>query len=175
MALMGGLALATWKYVRATRDVDLLLGMGEQDLVKILDVLRTAGIRPKHDARPTHLGHLDIVQFLYEPPETFLELQIDLLLGQSEYHQESLRRRVSTELPGLNVPIAVLRPEDLLLHKLLAGRILDRVDAAALLWFNRDQMDQDYLTLWSARLGVTAELVDAWHDAFPGEPTPSIG
>lgn len=172
MALMGGLALATWKYVRATRDIDLLLGMGEQDLAKALDVLGAAGIRPKHNARPTRLGQLDIVQFLYEPPETFLELQIDLLLGQSEYHQESLQRRVSTELPGLDVTIAVLRSEDLLLHKLLAGRILDRVDAASLLRFNRDLMEWEYLTRWSKRLGVTAELADAWQDAFPGEPLP---
>ncbi len=107
-----------------------------------------------------------------EPPETFLELQIDLRLGQFEYHQESLRCRVSTALPGLDVPIAVLRSEDLLLHKLLAGGILDRVDAAALLRFNRDQMDQAYLALWSTRLGVITELADAWREAFPGEPTP---
>jgi hypothetical protein len=134
--------------------------------------LREVGVRPKHDVRPIRLGQLDIIQLLYKPPEAFLELQIDLLFGRSEYHQESLRRRVNAELPGLDVTVTVLRPEDLLLHKLLAGRILDRVDAAALLRFNRDRLAWDYLTEWSKRLELTAELTAAWHDAFPDEPLP---
>ncbi|MCY2988340.1 MAG: hypothetical protein NTY19_10825 [Planctomycetota bacterium] len=28
LALMGGLAMSTWKHVRATQDVDLLIGIG---------------------------------------------------------------------------------------------------------------------------------------------------
>ena len=40
------------------------------------------------------------------------------------------------ELSGLDVTLDVLACEDLLLHKLLAGRVIDRVDAAALIRAN---------------------------------------
>jgi len=36
-------------------------------------------------------------------------------------------------LPGLDIPIAILNCEDVILHKLIAGRIIDRADAAMLL------------------------------------------
>ena len=48
MALMGGLALATWRYVSATRDVDLLIGISGKDLEPVLTTLSAAGLRPKH-------------------------------------------------------------------------------------------------------------------------------
>lgn len=169
-ALLGGLALATWKHVRATRDIDLLVGIGQDELEDLLAHLGAAGIRPKRSPAITPLGELTVVQLLYEPEEAFLDLQIDLLLAESEYHQEALRRRIPTQLPELDVPLAVLTCEDLILHKLLAGRPIDRVDAASLLRANRPALDVKYLTDWAHRLGVASELVEIWSDAFPGEP-----
>lgn len=172
VAVMGGLALAAWKYVRATRDIDLLLGIGQSDLAQVLDRLAAAGVRPKRIPPLISLGELDVVQLLYEPPETFLDVQVDLLLGKSEYHQVALNRRVPTHLPELDVPVAILTCEDLVLHKLMAGRLIDRVDAAGLLRANRTTLENHYLTQWAKRLGVADELTEAWSEAFPGEPPP---
>lgn len=172
MAVVGGLALATWKYIRATRDVDLLVAVGEGGLDEILDRLRAADVRPRRDPPVTRLGQLEIAQFLYEPPETFLDLQIDLLFARSDYHLEALARRVPVRLPDLDIEIAVLACEDLILNKLLAGRIIDRVDVVGLLRANRDEIDFPYLTRWAQSQGVTADLRGAWSEAFPGEPLP---
>jgi hypothetical protein len=170
MAVTGGLALATSKHVRATRDVDLLVDVGGNDLDQLIEELRTAGLRPKRTPPVTSLGALDVVQLLYEPPEAFVELQIDLLLAKSEYHREALRRRVPTQLPDLGIGIAVLACEDLILHKLLAGRLIDRADAAALVRANRDRLDWDYLARWARELAVTDDLAQARNDAFPSGP-----
>ncbi len=173
VALMGGLALAVWKHVRATRDIDLLLGIGEQDTERVLHHLRAAAIRPKRSPPVMTVGKIQIVQLLYEPPEAFVDLQIDLLLAQSGYPLESLRRRVPTQLPGLDITIAVLTCEDMILHKLLAGRLLDRVDAAALLRANRRTMDLAYLLRSAGDLAVGGDLAETWKEAFPGEPLPA--
>jgi hypothetical protein len=172
VALMGGLALAVWKHVRATRDVDLLLGIGEQDTERVLHHLRAAAIRPKRSPPIVTVGGLQIVQLLYAPPDAFVDLQIDLLLAKSGYPLESLRRRVPTQLPGLDITIAVLTCEDMILHKLLAGRLLDRVDAAALLRANRQTVDLEYLHRWAGDLAISGDLAEVWKEAFPGEPTP---
>ena len=175
VALMGGLALAAWKHVRATRDVDLLLGIAQLNPNRVVETLRVADIRPKRDPpQTTALGQLEVVPFLYEPPDTFVDLQIDLLLAKSDYHYEALRRRVSTRLPDLDLEIAVLACEDLILHKLLAGRLIDRADAAALLRANRDSIDFAYLTHWAQDLKLTPGLTEVWSEASPGVPLPDI-
>ena len=172
MAVMGGLALAAWKYVRATRDVDILVGISPGRIDRVLEHLCAAGVRPKREPPVASLGQLEIAQLLYEPPEAFLDLQIDLLLGKSAYHDEALRRRIPLSLPGLDIPVAVLTCEDLILHKLLAGRIIDRADAAALLRANRAELDLAYLRRWIDGLRLAAEFREAWLSAFPGEDCP---
>ena len=167
MAVIGGIALAAWKHVRATRDIDLLLGIGRENLDPVLQRLAAAGLRPKRTPPVTALGHLELVQLLYEPPNALMNLQVDLLLANSEYHREALTRRVPTTLPGLDVEIAVLACEDLVLHKLLAGRTIDLADAVALLRANRDTLDLNYLSRWAGKLAVETELAGVQKEAFP--------
>ena len=172
VAVMGGIALAAWKYIRATQDVDLLLGIEQHDPNQLLQTLRAAGIRAKRDPPVTTLGQLEMIQLVYEPPETYVDLQIDLFLAKSRYHDEALRRRVPMQLENLDVEIAVLACEDLILHKLLAGRIIDRADAAALLRANRAALDIGYLLRWVGHLELKTEFTETWGEAFPGESLP---
>ena len=78
-----------------------------------------------------------------------------------------------TRLPELDVEIAVLTCEDLILHKLLAGRIIDRADAAALLRANRESLDVDYILTRTDRLALAVDLAEIWNEAFPGESLPT--
>lgn len=172
MAVMGGVALSAWKHPRATQDVDLLIGLQEKDHSFILQKLAAAKIRAKRQPPILTLGRLRIVQLLYEPPGTFLDLQIDLLLADCEYQKEALRRRTVVHLPDLDIAIAVLSCEDLILHKTLAGRIVDQADAAKLLRVNYTSLDLDYLRNWSQKLNLSKVLTEIWDEAFPGESTP---
>jgi hypothetical protein len=161
MAVIGGLALAAWKHVRATKDIDILLSIGAENLDSLLQQLRAAGIRPKRSPPVVDLDQWKLLQLIYEPPDAMMELQIDLLLGNSEYLQKALSRRITTTLPGIDDEIAVLACEDLILHKLLAGRMIDRADVVALLRMNRDVLDVAYLNHWADGLGVRSELDEA--------------
>lgn len=172
MAIMGGLALASWKHARSTHDVDLLVGIRADSLDDLITLLQQAQVRLKSRSTPRSLGDLEIIQFLYEPPESFVEIQVDVLIGVSDYHKAALERRVSITLGEPATDIAVLSCEDLILHKLLAGRIIDRADAAALLRANRDGLDVAYLREWSARLGLDGDLQAVYQESLPGEPLP---
>lgn len=172
-AVMGGLAMSAWKYSRATRDVDILVGIDARQLDKILTPFQALGIRPKHSPPISSLGQLKIIQMLYEPPEAFMEVQIDLLLAELAYHRVALERRIPTRLPDSPIEVAVLTCEDLILHKLMAGRIIDRADIAALLKFNLASLDRNYLAHWINQLQLTAEFAPIWQETLPGEPLPS--
>jgi len=173
MAVAGGLALASWKHVRATQDVDLLVQARQDDPAHLVERLRAAGLRPKRSPPTIRLGQLELIQFLYEPPETFLDVQIDVLLARSDYHRKALERRVPIRLLGLDIEIAVLACEDLILHKLLAGRIIDLADTAALFRSNRESLDFAYLSSWGRQLDLLPALERTWEEAWPGEPLPT--
>ncbi|HUT11136.1 MAG TPA: hypothetical protein VMY42_11610 [Thermoguttaceae bacterium] len=172
-AVVGGLGMAAWKHVRATQDIDLLITVGGDDVGWLLERLAKAGIRPQSDPPSVSLGQLEVTRLLYEPPETFLEIEIDLLIAKSEYYQRALQRRVAARLPDLDLEIAVLTCEDAILQKLLAGRIIDRADAAALLRANRESLDLVYISGWTDRLALAVDLAEIWNEAFPGEPLPT--
>jgi hypothetical protein len=172
MALMGGLALSLWKRSRFTQDVDLLVEIADEEVPDVVHRLAAVQIRPKRNPPVLTLGEHRLIQFVYEPPESFLCLQIDLLLAQSGYQKECLKRRVPARIPGVGTEIAVLSCEDLILHKVLAGRILDRVDAASLLRANRADLDIGHLTRWADKLNLRSELGEIWVEAFPGETLP---
>jgi len=172
-AVMGGLALATWKHVRATKDVDLLLGISRRDAERLLPQLAAAKILLIDDMPWTSLGRLAVLRLQYEPPESFVGIEVDLLAGESDFHRQAIERRVATRLPDLGIQVDVLTCEDLVLHKLLAGRMIDRADSAALLRLNRETLDFSYLLRHGAELSLEPEIVSVWREAFPGEPLPS--
>jgi len=171
-ALMGGIAMAAWKHVRATRDIDVLISVTGQPPQRVCERLQSAGIRPKGGGAAVPFGGLRAMPFLYEPPETFVEIQIDLFAATTDYHEQALRRRVPFLLPGSDLRVEVLTCEDLILHKLLAGRIIDRADVAALLRANQEGLDFDYLISWSQRLTLIAGLSEAWSEGLPETPFP---
>ena len=169
MAIVGGLALAAWKYVRATHDIDLLVGIAESQNEDLIECLNAAGFRCTRTPPVLPLGSMQILQLEFEPEDALMAVQVDLLLVDTDYHHEALRRRVALEMPGHGEALFVLSCEDLIIHKLLAGRIIDRADAAALVRANRDGLDIDYLLTHSRQLQLESELLEIWNEAFPGQ------
>jgi hypothetical protein len=171
-AVMGGIAVSLWKHVRATQDVDLLIGVEPGREADLLDALRAAGFRPKRDPPVMLLGELRLLQLLYEPIGAHIDVQVDLLLADSEYHLGALDRRIPAPLPAAGVTVSVLTCEDLVLHKLYAGRLLDLADVGALLRANRSTLDVAYLAEWAERLNLSDDLNRIWNEALPDQPLP---
>ena len=170
-ALMGGVALASWNHPRATRDIDLLISATRGDVESLVSQLAESGIRPKRHPPLNTVGDLAFVHMLFSPPDVFYDVQLDLMLAESELQRLSLSRRVTRIVPGIDGAIDILSCEDLLLFKLISGRLIDLADAAMLLRENLD-LDRSYLSEWLGRLGLTAEAQKVWHEAFPGDPFP---
>jgi hypothetical protein len=169
MALMGGLAVAVWKHPRNTRDVDILVDARDHNLDELVEAMRRAGVRSKRQPPVLRVGDQRLIQLLYSDPGTFLDIQIDVLLADSTYQKEALTRAKPAKLDAER-EIAVLSCEDLIIHKLLAGRIIDSADVAALLRANRPGLDLSYLKGWLEELSLLSNLETIWHETFPSEP-----
>jgi len=172
-ALIGGIALAVWSHPRATRDVDLLIGVDSKGIEPVIERLRASGFCPKTWPPLVTVGTHHFVHFLYTPSGEFYDVQLDLLLAESDFQKSAIARRVERDVPGVDRPIAVLNCDDLILFKLLAGRMIDRADAAMLLRENRAAIDFDYLLSWAAHLSLNTELNQSWGEAYPDEELPA--
>lgn len=168
-AIMGGLALAAWNRPRSTLDVDLLVSMPDNQVPRVTDALAAAGFVKRHREPFRVLGPLKLMEFTYEPAEAFIAVRVDVLFSDAEYYRQALQRRVPHEISPSGMQLDVLTCEDLVLHKLLAGRAIDRADAAALLRENRDTLDLSYLRKWTPQLGLSQGLADVWREAVPGD------
>ena len=173
-AVMGGLALTAWKRARFTKDVDLLIALSEQEAKIALGQLLAMGIRSKGSESLIRLPDgTRFLQLVSDVPDALLDIQVDLLLANSDFHREAIERRVTLPESELGFSIDVVSCEDLIVLKLMAGRILDRVDAGELMKANREALELGYLTGWVQRLRLEKPFAEAWGDVFPGSSLPS--
>ncbi len=169
MAVAGGIAVGIWKCPRSTHDVDLLIAIEPPDLKALLAALGSAGMLPRTATIPVELGDLRMALLSYEPPGSYLTLHINLLFADSEYHRQALSRVVPVTIPDGPVLVNVLSCEDLILLKLLAGRLIDQADVVSLLQANIGELDRTYLADWARRMGVFDHLAELWIRALPQE------
>jgi hypothetical protein len=101
-----------------------------------------------------------------------LAVRLDLLFATTPFHEQALARRVALPESELGFKVFVVSCEDLIIFKLIAGRILDRVDVSELLKANRDVLSFSYLVDWVHKLRLQRAFSDAWNDVFPDEPVP---
>ena len=172
MALMGGLAMSAWKHMRFTRDVDLIIGVYEPETPAIVKQLAQAGIVSKRRDPLVRIEETRFLQLNYQPPEMLIEVQVDLLLATADFHHRAIERRVRLPPAELGFEAAVVTCEDLILLKLNAGRILDRVDVGELVRIHSGTLDYHYLSDWLPRLRLRHAFREAWQDAFKDQPSP---
>lgn len=172
-AVMGGIALSAWRHPRNTRDVDILIGVsGTADPDTVLGAMQSHGFRPLRFPPLVDVGTARFFQLLYTPPGTFVDIKVDLQLAESAYQQTALARRHSFEWPEFQLKVDALTCEDLILHKLAAGRMIDRADVVRLIAANSPMLDFAYLAKWLRAQSLTSEWEDCWREEHPAEPNP---
>jgi predicted nucleotidyltransferase len=156
--VIGGLALQRWGEVRLTRDVDVTVLVPPEALEDFVDAV-LGRFRPRiSDAREFALRHRVL---LVEAAEG---TPVDISLGIPGDEEEALARAVPVEFPGTG-SLRLLAPEDLVIHKCVAGRPRDMEDVESILMRQRLQLDLALIRRW---LSAFRGAVDS-HD--PCEPS----
>jgi hypothetical protein len=149
-ALIGGVAVIARAFVRATKDVDLLVSCTASEAPALLEVARRHGYAWEAS---------DVRDFLeaglirmWGPPSRREGLGLDILLTDSAFDEEAVRRASVVEVLGTKVAVATA--EDLMLMKLRANRPIDLDDVLALKDAFAGRLDLAYLRAQADFLGA---------------------
>lgn len=148
--LIGALALGAWGTPRATHDLDAMIAIGDTDRAQVLAALQQHGFVEdsqwaEHNPmiRDQHIRLRRVA------------IPVDLMLPKDNHDQACLSRRRQYELGNLS--LWIISPEDLVIHKLKAGRAQDFIDVLSVLRRQATSLDRVYMTDWVKRLGIWEE------------------
>jgi len=149
-AIIGGIAVQRWGQPRFTRDVDLtiLLPPGREE-----DTLRdlVAAFPPRVK---------DAVGFAVEHRVLPIDVpggsEADISLGLPGYEEDVIARAVPYDL-GEGREVKLCSPEDLVVHKILAGRPQDLLDVEGIAARQAGTLDVAYVRRWLGELSRVAE------------------
>ncbi len=113
------------------------------------------------------LGQIDVIRLEYEPPDALIAVPIDLLVAHSDFARGAIKRSVALSSETLGFDVRVLSCEDLIMNKILAGRVIDLADSAALIRANKSDIDRSYLMQQAKLLGLLDQLSSIWEEACP--------
>jgi len=139
--VIGGQAVLVHGEPRLTRDVDITVGLGLDRLEELLEIVATIGWKPLVD--PDEFTRRTMV---LPCGVTGSPLRVDLILADSPYETEALRRAQEAG-DARTDGIRFATPEDVVIHKLIAGRTRDLEDARSIL-LKQPELDRDWVRRW---------------------------
>lgn len=143
-AIIGGLAVQRWGEPRFTRDVDVTVVVPVEQAADFVEaVVKKFVPRIENAAAFARRSRVILVWAANG-------CQVDISLGLPGYEDEVIRRAVDFELePGRVVRLCA--PEDLVIHKAVAGRPRDLEDIRGIIHRRGKSLDTDLIRLWLGR------------------------
>jgi hypothetical protein len=144
--VIGGQAVLLYGEPRLTKDIDITLGADLTRLQDVLSAVREMRLTPLVDPE-TFTGETMVLPCA--DPET--GIRVDLIFSFSPFEQLAISRARVLRIGEADVCFASL--EDLLLHKIVAGRARDLEDARIVLLKNPNA-DLGYVRHWLAEFSA---------------------
>jgi len=151
-ALVGGVAATSWGTIRTTLDVDVVIGLKDQDVPALMKALTE---------REFSVTERDILSALDEKAyftvfdrRSVFRIDAKGAYGSRERATLHTRRKILVD----KTVCYLASPEDMIANKLLSGTPQDVRDAEGIYTRQMQHLDIDGLSAATRRLGVSAEL-----------------
>ncbi|MBU1662603.1 MAG: nucleotidyltransferase [Chloroflexi bacterium] len=168
-AVIGGIAVQKWGDQRFTRDVDLSVATplveGSAPIIRLI-----TGHFPSRSADPFTFARQ--TRMILVTASNGVEVDISLALPG--YEDEMFARTIEYELEA-GKSIHLCSPEDLIIHKAVAGRPQDIFDIQGIIYRQGEKLDLGYIRGWLAQFAEVlenSEVQSCFEDAWQRYLTP---
>jgi len=140
--IIGGQAVLLYGRPRLTRDIDITLGVDTDKLALIEGVCEKLKLRilvenAEDFARDTRV-------LPTEEPDS--KMRVDFIFSFTPYEAQAIKNAKKVLMD--DYPVKFASCEDLIIHKMVAGRAIDEEDVTSILVKNRDTIDLKYVEKW---------------------------
>ena len=139
--VIGGQAVLLYGEPRLTRDIDITLGMGVNGLDKIKKIIKAIGLKILVKKEKEFVEQNMVLPTLDKKSG----IRVDFIFSFSPYERQAIERGKDIKLGRTLVKFASL--EDVVIHKVIAGRARDLEDVRSILLKN-PKYNLDYIKKW---------------------------
>lgn len=145
--IIGGQAVLVYGRPRLTRDIDITLGVDTDRFDSIEGVCKKLKLRilvenPEDFARDTKV-------LPAEEPDS--KVRIDFIFSFTPYEEHAIKNTKQVLIDGY--PVRFASCEDIIIHKMVAGRAIDEEDVKSILTKNKNAIDFEYVNKWLSEFG----------------------
>jgi predicted nucleotidyltransferase len=149
--IIGGQAVLLYGTPRLTRDIDITLGVDTDKFQLIEGVCSKLGLKilpenPEGFARDTKVLPAE---------ESKLKIRVDFIFSFTPYEAQAIKRTKEIVMNDYAVKFASC--EDVVIHKMVAGRAVDVEDVRNILIKNNKTIDLEYIRRWLSEFGRLSE------------------
>lgn len=139
--VIGGQAVLLYGEPRLTRDIDITVGVSIDGLSQLLDIIEKIDLVPL----PENIVSFAEKTFVLPAKDIKTNIRVDFIFSQTSYEKQAMERVNPVNFKNRIVRFASL--EDIIIHKVFAGRPRDIEDAKSILVKNTG-FDKNYIVKW---------------------------
>lgn len=139
--VIGGQAVLLYGEPRLTKDIDITLGVGIDRLSLIEKIAKSIRLRPLISEIEDFVKDTMVFPTIDDPSG----IRVDFIFSYSSYERQAIERAKEIKFGQTEVKYAAL--EDVVIHKIIAGRARDIEDVQYILLKDPDY-DTDYIEKW---------------------------
>jgi hypothetical protein len=146
--LIGGQAVLLYGEPRLTKGIDITLGIGPERFPDALNIVNGLGWKVLVEAPDIFVSETMVLPCL----EPEMGIRVDLIFSVSHYERQAMERARRVPIGRAHVRFASI--EDLIIHKIIAGRPRDLEDVRIVLTKNPG-VDLTYIRRWLQQFELT--------------------
>jgi predicted nucleotidyltransferase len=148
--IIGGQAVLLYGEPRLTRDIDITLDVSIDLLETLLSVIKELSLKPLPEDIEKFVRQTMVLPTLDETTG----IRVDFIFSFTPYETEAIKRAKGVTILDQKVNFA--SPEDLIIHKIFAGRPRDIEDVRTVLLKN-PEVDKQYIRRWLKEFDNSSE------------------
>ena len=151
--IIDGQAVLLYGEPRLTRDIDITLGVNADHLNDLLAVVQELSLKPLPENVESFVRQTMVLPALDETTG----IRVDFIFSFTSYESEALKRTKKVKI--LEQEVCFASPEDVIIHKVFAGRPRDIEDAKTIVLKNPG-IDVQYIKDWLKEFDASSDKKD---------------
>jgi len=148
--IIGGQAVLLYGEPRLTRDIDITLGVNIDRLGDLLAIINEISLKPVPQDIETFVRQTMVLPAI----NLATGIRVDFIFSFTPYETNAIQRSKKISILGQDVCFA--SPEDVIIHKVFAGRPRDIEDARIIILKNAE-LDYSYIRHWLEEFDLSSD------------------